>query len=1040
MRAVGNVVVISCAVLGSGISCSSHKAAPPEAQAEAEGALVARSAVCTLSLPFGSDASRFVVGANGALQLGDRVHVSAPIENAGSGGTQIGVEAQVGDVHSVSQIALRDRTMVTGAVFTTVPLSTTPASRVLGPVNTHAVLTPPSTQSIPANFPAAGDVDILLEPGQAAQPAPGRYRNAQVKSRATLTLRTGTYFFESFGVIEPQARVVLDERLGPVILFVAQPITFRGVVQSNLAQPDWLIAVIGSGTVTIESSFQGTILAPLAALNLGTGGLTHTGAFFAHDVLAQPDTRLVQHTSSALSRCATVLGGKRSHELTARERDIFFDPVNASPWPGTFQHGVSHCVNTKLEEVAQRDPADVGTFQLVPNPSCAEPMLFCDANTGRVVSPQPTLAELNAAPPAGSICRAQPAADRCLCPINPATLGAACNFSSDCPNGTVCATICSGPNCSVPRRCGSYEGGCDGLPELANCQDLEICPDPQSTGEFKVADLVAKLKPANTPPTPGNTPQPPAPPIEHFDPPTALIAAAKNGDACGLEPVPVALPVVDQSAANGAPSGKDSWGVNFTPRLSQQTTSTTLEPFGVVLPKFNAAAGLDIVATVFGQDVSVLQANAVLGVDLCHAKAAATVSVGPFGDDVAGPSFETGVEAEQACVAAENFLERATSIMNWAEGQVLAVIDQYQTQGPDVVLCQQMAKEFPDIASSLNCTGDPTAAARLIVDRLTRQYREMATDAIHRAAEYADRLAAIRPQFAGDGNGNVPLFDDQLEVVGAEADFPIGPFVVTVGGSVSAHLNVTARPGIDLETHPGRPLKIGGTFTVTPSATVDATAIVGVGFVVVTVGLEGQVHLIGIDVPVTAEVGVTGRSADPDPRVPASDGYGAGATALSDQPGFGGLRSLRYSWDPFWSLTGNLHIDSFLSGTINGFVRIKFLFFSKTFRRRIVSWAGIDPESVGIPRDISLFDLHSPAPAPGPAPVRTAPRFAYVSPPQGSAITIADPPPPPPPPPPPKTDGGIILVPLPTSPVQVKNLTGLVQAPVELCNAQPPPK
>jgi hypothetical protein len=603
MMAMVNVVVVSCVVLGCWSGCASRDASPTEQISVVEDGLIARAGVCALTLPFGTDASRFVLGANGSMQLGDRVRASDPIENMGNHGTQIGVDAQVGDIYSVSQITLRDRTTVNGSVFTTVPLSTTPASRVLGPVNTRSVLTPASTLSLPANFPASGDVDVLLEPDQSAQLAPGRYRNARVKSRATLSLRTGTYFFESFGVIEPQARVVLDERQGPVIIFVNDPITFRGVVQSNLGQPDWLIGVVGQGTVTIESSFQGTILAPLAAINLGTGELAHTGAFFARDVLAQPGTTFTRRTSSALSRCSTVLGGRRSQDLTSLEQALTFDPVTGRPFPGTFVHGIDQCLNMATEQTNDLPDAEgLATFRVVANSSCSTPLLFCDPDTGKVLSPQPTVAQLNAPPPAGSTCRAQPAVDRCLCPVSPTSLGAACNFNSDCPSGTVCATVCSGPGCSVPRRCGTYDAGCDGLPALANCQDLEICPDPESVGTVTLDDLKSALEPP-TAPTLGSTPQPAQKPVDRFDSAAALIAAAKSGDSCVFLPVEAGLPVVDQGVENGTRQGEDSWGIRFTPTLSQKTASTTLEPFGVVIPSFNASAGLDIVATVFGQDI-----------------------------------------------------------------------------------------------------------------------------------------------------------------------------------------------------------------------------------------------------------------------------------------------------------------------------------------------------------------------------------------------------------------------------------------------------
>ena len=1025
MRAVGKIVLVACGLVGFGIGClrgdGSHGGAP--STVEVKSALTARSAVCTLTLPFGTDASRFVVGANGALTLTDRVQTTSPIENMGSAGTSVGNDANVEDIYSVSKISLHDRTTVTGSVFTTTALSTTALSKLLGTVNTHAVLTPAVTQSLPANFPASGDVDIMLEPSQTASPAPGRYRNAQVKSRAQLNLRSGTYFFETFSVLEPQAIINLDERQGPVIIFVNQPITFRGIVQSNLGQPDWLIGVVGAGTVTIESSFQGTILAPLATIALGTGGLTQTGAFFGHDVSAQPGTILVMHPSSALTRCATVLGGKRTTDLTPADQAVTFDPTSGAPFPKSFVHGQDQCSNVIAQQTAGPGADGLAQFKLVANPSCSTPMLFCDATTGAVLSPQPTLAQLNAAPPAGSTCKAQAAVDRCLCPVNPATLGAACNFSSDCPNGTVCATICDGPNCKVPRRCGTYEAGCDGLPALANCQDLVVCPDPGSVGTVTLADLQADLKPP-TAPTLGTTPPAIQKPVDHFEGINTLLTAAQTGLACDLGPGHAPLPVVDQGAQSNTHKGS-TWGISFTPSLSQKTASTTVEPFGLVIPSFNAGAGLNITARIFGIDVPLLVAQASASIEICDAKATVDVTVGPHGDDSPGSTFETGGPAQDLCKSGENLLERATTVLNWSEAQVLGAIKQYQTNGPDVNMCNLAAKEFPDLAPSLNCTGDPVGSARKIVDRLTQQYFTMASDAVNRAGSYASALVGID----NVSRGTTTFFAQPIEVLGAEANFPVGPFVVTVGGSVSADFTVTGAPHLDLSSPPGGAATIGAGFTVTPSAHVTATALIGIGFVVVTVGVEGTIQLIGIDVPVTAQVQVLSKPA-PDPRVPANDGYSFGP--LSDLSQFAALKSQRYGWDSKWSLTGDVDIESFLSGELDAFVRIEFFLFSKTFRKQITSWKGIPPQSLGLAPVIHLFNLNGPLPFSGAAPaILSASRFAYVNPPAGSTLTIAPAQPPPPP-----GDGGLNIV---TVPVVVQNLAGITDnASFNFC--QPPPR
>jgi len=544
-----------------------------------------------------------------------------------------------------------------------------------------------------------------------------------------------------------------------------------------------------------------------------------------------------------------------------------------------------------------------------------------------------------------------------------------------------------------------------------------------------LAQLAASFKPATTPPTQGATPPAVQNPVDHFDSVNTLLTAVQGEHAgCNLGPTKADLPVVDQGAQNGTSQGKPTWGISFTPTLNQQTKSRTLEPFGLVLPSFTANTGLDVTATIFGISVSILSAQANLSVQLCDAKASATVLVGPFKDQSQGASFDTGAAAQQACIDGENLLERATTVLNWSEAQVLGVIKQYETAGPDVNICGQMVTEFPDIAASLDCAGDPVGSARKIVDRLIVQYQTMATDAINRANAYASALTGIDNM----PKGSTSFYDKPVEVLGAEASFPIGPFVVTVGGSVDAHFSVTGSPQLHLSNMPGQGTTIGAGFTVTPSASVDATAFIGVGIVVVTVGVEGIVHLIGIDVPVTAEVDVL-SSPKPDPRDPANDGYGfASIGALSDLPKFASLKSQRYGWDSQWQLSGNVDIDSFLSGELDAFVRIELFLFSKTFRKKIVSWSGIPPQSLGLAPVIPLFDLKGPLPFSGAAPaILTAPRFAYVNPPAGGTITIAPVQTPPPPPP----DASIVPS---VAPVVIQNLSGVTANPTFLfCDKLP---
>lgn len=294
-----------------------------ESQDSFTRALSASTSTLTFAVPPSVDSGSCVLIAGGRVTLDDRSNVSSPICNVGSGGTTIGVDARTGAVLTRAALVTRDRAVVSGRVDTTVAIQKAPTSTIVGPIDTHASFDPVAVDTRTIVFPAAADVDVTLEPDQVTTRDPGRYRNLTIKSRARLNLRTGTYFFETLGVIEPQAVISLDERSGPVVVYVKQPFVFRGSVVSNIGQPDWLIGVTGAGAISIEAPFQGTIVAPNCGIVIGTvDTTTHSGAFVGKDIELQPGVRVAFRPSSQL----------RPQRPTCPVRDDFAGTVLAPFW------------------------------------------------------------------------------------------------------------------------------------------------------------------------------------------------------------------------------------------------------------------------------------------------------------------------------------------------------------------------------------------------------------------------------------------------------------------------------------------------------------------------------------------------------------------------------------------------------------------------------------------------------------------------------------------------------------------------------------
>jgi hypothetical protein len=116
---------------------------------------------------------------------------------------------------------------------------------------------------------------------------------------------------------------------------------------------------------------------------------------------------------------------------------------------------------------------------------------------------------------------------------------------------------------------------------------------------------------------------------------------------------------------------------------------------------------------------------------------------------------------------------------------------------------------------------------------------------------------------------------------------------------------------------------------------VDAFVFVGAGVPGVSVGIEGQLRLIGVSAPLHATLGLS-RTPFLDPRSFDSSGlFGF----VSDGPSL--LRNgTMQKWNANWGYGAGVVLDT-LSGKINLAVRIRLLFFKKTFRKKIAEWDGL---------------------------------------------------------------------------------------------------
>jgi hypothetical protein len=230
-----------------------------------------------------------VLFASQKLFVADRVKTLGPngpgaLRSSGSLATWIGVDAEVGALHSTGPVELRDRAKVEGALVSAGNVVLRNGALATGGVKSNVGVQIENQATLSVTFPAAGN-PITLQPDQSLRIQPGSYGNVSVGTRSQLVLSSGDYLFKSL-TVEPQAALVIDRAEGPVRVYSKNSLIFRGeIIDAAGDEPNVLLGYTGTATAPIESSFDGTIVAPNAKLVLSSN--PHAGAFFARELEVQ---------------------------------------------------------------------------------------------------------------------------------------------------------------------------------------------------------------------------------------------------------------------------------------------------------------------------------------------------------------------------------------------------------------------------------------------------------------------------------------------------------------------------------------------------------------------------------------------------------------------------------------------------------------------------------------------------------------------------------------------------------------------------------
>lgn len=303
----------------------------------------------SVAVPNGATLSTLALGTlGGPLRIEDRAAIltsgggPAPVA-AVLGPTEIGANARVGSVFSSGDVELRDRARVDGLLVTDGGVRLSKSSVVTGTISEHTP-TRPLDVSWTANIPAPGE-PIMVEPDHARTLPPGSYASVHVKSRATLSLGPGSYFFDSLSV-EPQGIVDAHNGSGPVYVYLREGLVFRGrIAERAPAVANLLFVARGEKPIRVEAPFRGALVAPNALLRLGTvRGGEHVGSFFARSIEVAPDVT-VRHRPFTRPDCEDAGGCLGGWEQVATSRPTTTD-LGVSP-----RYGFAAVLGARLQSL-----------------------------------------------------------------------------------------------------------------------------------------------------------------------------------------------------------------------------------------------------------------------------------------------------------------------------------------------------------------------------------------------------------------------------------------------------------------------------------------------------------------------------------------------------------------------------------------------------------------------------------------------------------------------------------------------------------------
>jgi len=237
-----------------------------------------------------------VIQARQSFLIDDRGQVQnsgggfAAILNSGTGPTRLGQDGRSGGIVSVGAVTVQHRAIVNGNVVSGGTVAKDNDATITGTTTANASVVLPALPTLPT-FPTPSAGGFTVNSGRTESHPPASYSAVSVVNGGTLILSAGDYFFQSLTI-----NAASTVRATPTTrIFVRDTLVFNAPVRaaSGTAVQSVFLGFAGA-TLNLFAPFNGTLVAPNAAVTFGTGsGLTYTGSFFGRILEVTPASVLV---------------------------------------------------------------------------------------------------------------------------------------------------------------------------------------------------------------------------------------------------------------------------------------------------------------------------------------------------------------------------------------------------------------------------------------------------------------------------------------------------------------------------------------------------------------------------------------------------------------------------------------------------------------------------------------------------------------------------------------------------------------------------